>query len=83
MTRVLTPDVLRMAALLVVSAAWLLVQADLTLRALRAPLLSPFQRLLCLLPPFTLLFAYRLGARRRALLSVTLFVLYVAIRVSR
>lgn len=83
MPTVLTPDVLRMAVLLVLSATWLLIHADLTLRALRARLLSPFQRLLCLLPPFTILFAYRLGARRRAVLSVALFVLYVAIRTFR
>lgn len=79
---VLTPDVLRFGAILFVAATWLLVQADLSRRTVTAKLLSPFQRMLCLLPPVAVYYAFRLGARRKALLCVALCLVYLALRAS-
>lgn len=80
---VFTADVLRFVLLLLCSAAWLVVQVDLFRRTATASVLTPLQRVLCVVPPVATYYAYRLGARRRAVVSVLLLVAYVAIRSER
>jgi hypothetical protein len=83
MRAVLTVDIVRFLLVLLVSAAWLVLHLDLFRRTATATLLSPLQRLLCIVPPVATYYAYRLGARRRAVLSVLLFVAYLALRSER
>ena len=83
MTTLLTTDVVRFLAVVTVAAAWLVLHVDLLRRTLGATLLSPLQRALCIVPPITTYYAYRLGARRKAVMSVLLFVVYLALRTER
>ena len=80
MTRMWTPDVIRFALLVGVSAAWCSVQLRLWWRAFRAQSLSVPLRVACLFPPVSVYVAFRKGARLSALLWLGLLIVYVALR---
>ena len=80
MARMWTPDVIRFALLVSVSAAWCGVQLRLWWRAFNARALPFHMRAACLFPPLTAYVAYRQGARVSALLWLALLVVYVALR---
>jgi len=77
----LSPDMMQWSTLVLVGAALLLVHFSLLMRTVRMPGLTPLQRIMTLaLPPATPLFAFSLGAKRRAVLWWVLTIIYGCVR---